>query len=113
MPQTGWALITREAPRDTLGGNFTEQNQSLRIMGPSIGLPSHMVRRRTLVEAAFDLVVGRLLLSEPLQQRTLDWTSSGTSKRGSVCIYLSKYGIRIRELPRSTRHSALGFCPNW
>ena len=112
-PEPGWFLITPEAPRETLGLSYMEQNQSLRIMGPTVGLPSHTVRRRTMAEAVFDLIVGGSLLNAPLQRHTLDWTSDGPTKKSFTCVFYSEQGIRIRDLLRTTRHRALGFCPNW
>ena len=112
-PEVGWAIVLPECPRETLGRDFAEQNQSMRIMGPSVGLPSHSVRRRKLVEAVYDLIVAKLVLSKTLQSTTLDWTSSGLSRKSFASVYFPDAGLRIRELPRSTKHGALGCCPNW
>ncbi|MFH1570585.1 MAG: hypothetical protein ABIL09_21525, partial [Gemmatimonadota bacterium] len=113
VPELGWSLITAEAPRESLGKSFMEQNQYLRYVAASLGLPSHLVRRRTLVEAVYDLIVGRLVLGKPLQRQTLDWTGTSPSKTDFVCAFCAQEGIRIRHLPRTTRHPALGVCPNW
>jgi hypothetical protein len=113
VPEPGWALITPEAPRETLGKTYMEQNQCLRLLAATAGVPSHLVRRRTLVEAVYDLIVSRLVVGEPWQRRTLDWTATGTSKTDFVCVYFSEQGIRLRDVPRTTHNRALGFCPNW
>jgi hypothetical protein len=112
-PEPGWALVTPEAPRETLGKTYMEQNQYLRYLAATIGVPSHLVRRRTLVEAVYDLIVSRMVLGDPWQRRTLDWTSTGTSKTDFVCVYFSDQGIRLRDVPRTTKNRALGFSPNW
>ena len=113
VPEPGWALITPEAPAKSLSKNYMEQQQYLRYLATTIGLPSHLVRRRRLVEAVYDLIVGRMVLGTPLQNCTLDWTSTGTSKTDFVCVYSAEKGIRLRDLPRTTHNQALGVCPNW
>ena len=72
-----------------------------------------MVRRRSLVEAVYDIIVGRLALDPPLQSNTLDWTSTGPSKSDFICVFLSAQGLRLRHLNRTQRNKALGLCPNW
>ena len=112
-PEAGWAIIPHESPQESLGRTYSEQNQNLRIMGPTIGLPSHLVRRRTLVEAVYDMIVCRLVLNVPIQRLTVDWTASGASKKSFSSVYNSEEGIRIRDLPSSTRHGMLGSSPTW
>ena len=113
LPELGWSLITPEAPRESLAKSHMDQNQYIRYLATSLGIPSHMVRRRTLVEAVYDAVVGRLVLGKSLQRQTLDWTASSASKNDFLCMYSADEGIRIRQLARTTRHPALGACPNW
>ena len=112
-PETGWALVLPESPRESLDKSFMEQNQYLRYLASTLRLPSHLVRRRTLTEALYDMIVGRMVLGQSFQNATLDWTSTGPSKSDFVCIYCSESGIRLRHLPRQTRNQALGLCPNW
>ena len=113
VPESGWALVTAETPRESLDKSFMEQNQYLRYLATSLGIPSHLVRRRTLVEAIYDVIVGRLVLGETLQRQTLDWTSSGPTKTDFICIYSANEGIRLRAMSRTSRHGSLGVCPNW
>lgn len=112
-PEPGWALVTPEAPKETLGKTYMEQNQYLRYLAATVGVPSHLVRRRTLVEAVYDLIVSRMVLGDPWQRRTSDWTATGTSKTDFVCVFFSDQGIRLRDLPRTTKNRALGLSPNW
>ena len=90
-----------------------EQMQTLRYLATSLNLPSNLVRRRSLVEVIYDLIVGRMVLSKTFQQQSLDWTSSGPSKTDYVCVHYADNGIRIRDLPRTTHNRSIGFCPNW
>jgi hypothetical protein len=113
VPEAGWALITAEAPRESLGKNYMEQNQYLRYLSTSLSIPSHLVRRRTLVEAVYDLIVGQLVLGEQLQRASLDWTASSPAKNDFICIYSPDEGIRVRDLSRVTHHRSLGVTPNW
>jgi len=112
VPEQGWALVPAEAPRETLGKTFMEQTQYLRYLAANTGIPSHLVRRRTLVEAVYDIIVGRIVMGNPFQKQTLDWTSSGTSKSDFVCVYFAENGIRLRALPRTTHNPALGVVPH-
>lgn len=113
VPEPGWALITAESPRESLGKNYMEQNQYLRYLATSLGIPSHLLRRRTMVETLYDLIVGRLVLGQRLQRATLDWTSSSPAKNDFVCLYYPEEGIRLRDLSRITHHRSLGVTPNW
>lgn len=71
------------------------------------------MRRRSLPEAVYDLIVGRLVLDETFLTQTIDWTNSGPSNSEFVCTYFSEEGIRLRHLPRTQHNRALGVCPNW
>lgn len=112
-PNLGWAIVMREAQRDSLDKDFMQQNQCMRQLANAIGTPSHFVRRRSLVEAIYDLIVGRLVLDEAFLTQTIDWTASGPSKSEFVCTYYSDEGIRLRHWPRTQHNRALGVCPNW
>jgi len=112
-PQLGWALITKEAVQETYDKNFMEQAQYLRYLSTTTGLPSHLVRRRTLIETIYDMIAGRMVLNTTFLKHTLDWTSDGPSKFEYICAYFSEKGIRLRHLPRTQRNRALGLCPNW
>ncbi|MDA1097224.1 MAG: hypothetical protein O3B84_08240, partial [Chloroflexi bacterium] len=113
VPEMGWAVITAEAPRESLGKNYMEQNQYLRYLATTLGIPSHLVRRRTLVEAVYDLLVSRMALGINGQSQTLDWTSTSPARNDYICVYFAEEGLRIRDLSRTTRHGSLGVCPNW
>ncbi len=112
-PKLGWTLITKEAAQETCDKNFMEQAQYLRYLATSMGVPTHLVRRRTLVETIYDMIVGRMVLKTTFLKHTLDWTSDGPNKSEFVCAYFSERGIRLRHLPRTQHNRALGFCPNW
>lgn len=113
VPEPGWAVITAEAPRESLNKTYMEQNQYLRYLATSLGIPSHLLRRRTLVETLYDLLVGKLVLGRRLQRATLDWTASSPAKSDFVCLYYPEEGIRLRDLSRTTHHPSLGVTPNW
>ena len=102
-----------ESPRESLGSNYMEQNQFLRAMSTSLSLPSHLVRRRTMVKAIYDLIGGELVLGQHLQRASLDWTASSPAKDDYVCVYYPDEGIRVRDLSRVTHHPSLGVTPNW
>ena len=62
-----------ESPREGLGKNYMQQNQYLRYLSTSMSLPANLVRRRTMVEALYDLIVGELVFGQHFQRATLDW----------------------------------------
>ncbi len=111
-PEPGWALITPEALPETLGLNYFAQQQRLRQRADELGIIARMVRRRTLVEAVYDLIAAQLVLGLKLNQQTLDATSSSLTTSDFVCTYFSAEGIRFKTLPRTTSHPAIGVCPN-
>ncbi len=113
VPESGWAIVSAEAPRESLGKNYMEQNQYLRYLATSLTIPSHLVRRRTMVEAIYDMIVGELVMGEHLQRASLDWTASTPAKNDYVCVYFPEEGIRVRDLSRVTHHRSLGVTPNW
>jgi len=113
VPDLGWSLMAAEAPRESLQKSYMEQNQYLRYVATSFGVPSHLVRRRTLVEAIYDVIVGRLVLGKELHKHTLDWTATGSGKNDFICLYVADEGIRVRAMGRTTWHQSLGMNPNW
>ncbi|MEC8993588.1 MAG: hypothetical protein VX656_20275 [Candidatus Latescibacterota bacterium] len=90
-----------------------EQNQYLRYLSTSLSIPSHLLRRRTMVEGIYDLIVGQMVLGKPFQRQSLDWTTSSPAKNDFLCVYHAPEGIRVRDLSRTTQHPSLGVCPNW
>ena len=113
VPELGWAFITMESPKEGLGKNYMEQNQFLHHLSTSLSLPAHLLRRRTMVEAIYDLILGELILGQHLQRRSLDWTASSPAKNDYVCVYYPEEGIRVRDLSRVSHHPSLGVTPNW
>ena len=69
MPEMGWGIVPLETPSDTLDKNHMEQTQYLRLIATTVGVPSHMVRRRTLVEAVYDIIVANWHWTTPLRAR--------------------------------------------
>lgn len=113
VPEPGWALITMESPKEGLGKNYMEQSQFLHHLSTSLSLPAHLLRRRTMVEAIYDLILGELILGQHLQRGSLDWTASSPAKNDYVCVYYPEEGIRVRDVSRGTHHPSLGVTPNW
>ena len=59
--------------RASLSKNYIEQTHFLRSLATTFGSPSHMVRRRTLVEAVYDIIATRMISRPTLQRKTVDW----------------------------------------
>jgi hypothetical protein len=111
-PEAGWAFVPPEALPQTLGHNYFSQQQLLRQRADELGVIPRLVRRRTLVEALYDLITAQLVLGLKINQQTLDATASGPTASDFVCIYSSAEGIRVKNLPRTTVHPSLGVCPS-
>ena len=67
----------------------------MRFLSTATRLPSHLVRRRTLVESVYDIIASRIQLESPMQKATLDWTASGLSKSDFICVFHFEQGLRI------------------
>ena len=111
MPEMGWGIVPLETPSDTLDKNYMEQTQYLRLIATTVGVPSHMVRRPTLVEAIYDIIVGQLALDTPPQSKSLDWTATGPSKTDFICVGLSGQGLRLRHLNRTSAIRPWAYAP--
>lgn len=112
-PKLEWAVVAVSPGKESFNRDFMHQNQFLRHLASSTKAPSHFLRRRTLVEVIYDLIVGHLALGDHWLHHTLDWTSSGPSTSEFICVSQPEEGIRLRHLPRTQSHPALGVCPNW
>ena len=112
-PKLEWAVVAVSPGKESFNRDFMHQNQFLRHLASSTKAPSHFLRRRTLVEVVYDLIVGHLALGDHWLHHTLDWTSSGPSTSEFICVSQPEEGIRLRHLPRTQSHPALGVCPNW
>ena len=66
VPEFGWSIVPAEAPQETLNKNYLHQAQFLRFLSTATRLPSHLVRRRTLVEAVYYIIASRMHLESPM-----------------------------------------------
>lgn len=107
-PEAGWALVSPEALPDTLGFSFAEQQRRLRQRAEDLGVVPRLLRRRSLVEALYDLLAAQLVLGLQLNRHTRDATNSGPDAGRFISIYSTPEGIRIAEMPRTASHPALG-----
>lgn len=111
-PEAGWALVGPEALPETLGFGFAEQQQRLRQRAEDLGVVPRLLRRRSLVEALYDLLAAQLVLGLQLNRHTRDATNSGPDAGLFISIYSTPEGIRIAEMPRTASHPALGVSPS-
>ncbi|MCC7261071.1 MAG: hypothetical protein IT369_00985 [Candidatus Latescibacteria bacterium] len=111
-PEAGWALITPEAQANTVGRSYADQHRLLRERAEELGVAPRMVRRRTLVEALYDLIAVHLVLGLRLNEQTQDATASEPTGNNFVAIYFAPEGIRVADLPRTASHPALGVSPS-
>lgn len=111
-PEPGWALVAPESLPQTVCRNYLDQQQALRQHAEALGVFPRPVRRRSLVEALYDLIAAHLVPGLRLNHQTLDATPPGPTGNDFVRIYFSGEDIRVRNLPHATSHPALGVCPS-
>jgi len=70
-----------------------------------------VLRRRTAVEAAYDLVICQIVRGERLLQNRFDWTSTLTLDRGLLTVGRDgENGIEIVAFSAAVRNAKLGVC---
>jgi len=112
-PTLEWAIVACEALPETLGKNYLEQRPIFSQYIQKYMSNERRVRRRTLVEALYDLVILNLIAKEPILRKTVDLTESRLGRQGMLCINFGKKGIRISSVPKDQGHPQLGMCPSW
>ena len=71
------------------------------------------VRRRTLIEALFDLLAVKIVTGKQLLHTTADLTESKMGRINLAVINYGESGIRISDINRQQAHPQLGVCPTW
>ena len=112
-PQMGWGLTTAEVLTESHNTNYTQQEMVLKQHAHSHKSNEMRVRRRTLIEALFDLLAVKIITGKQLLYTTADLTGSKMGRINLAVINYGESGIRISDINRRQAHPQLGVCPNW
>ena len=112
-PQMGWGLTTAEVLTASHNTNYIQQKQVLKQHAQSHKSNEMRVRRRTLIEALFDLLAVKVVTGEKLLNSTADLTESKVGRANMAVINYGESGIRISDINRQQAHPQLGVCPTW
>ncbi len=112
-PSVGWAITTAEVLPSSRNTSYIQQKQLLKQHAQSHQTNEMQVRRRTLIEALYDLIVTKVVTGTDLLSTTADLTESSLGRQNMVFINVGENGIRISDIGRQQTHPQLGVCPNW
>ena len=112
-PQMGWGLTTAEVLIESHNTNYPQQEIVLKQHAHSHKSNEMRVRRRTLIEALFDLLAVKIVTGKQLLHTTADLTASKMGRINLAVINYGEGGIRISDINRQQAHPQLGVCPTW
>ncbi|MBJ66952.1 MAG: hypothetical protein CME28_02970, partial [Gemmatimonadetes bacterium] len=112
-PQMGWGLTTAEVLTESHNTNYFQQEQVLKRHAQSHKSNEMRVRRRTLIEALFDLLAVKIVTGKQLLYTTVDLTESKMGRVNMAVINYGESGIRIGDINSQQTHPQLGVCPTW
>lgn len=108
----GWSLVRKQILDDTRNLTYEDAEAALAHYAAALGVPATVIRRRTAIEIAYDLILYRSARGEHLLASTWDWSSSRTIDAGYLNVGgFGKDGMQILSYSPAVRHGALGVCP--
>ena len=113
LPRLDWAIVSCEALPETRGKNYSQQRVVVKGYAQKHQTTEMRVKRRTLVEALFDMVVIQLVIKEKLLINSVELTDSKVGRMNYACINNGDKGIRVGDVSRQQTHAQLGMCASW
>ena len=113
IPRLDWAIVSCEALPETRGRNYSQQRVVVKGYAQKHQTTEMRVKRRTLVEALFDMMVIQLVIKEKLLINSVELTDSKVGRMNYACINNGDKGIRIGDVSRQQTHAQLGMCASW
>jgi hypothetical protein len=108
----GWALVRKEILDDSRNLLYAEQEAAIRRHAAAVGVSVTALRRRSAVEAVYDVLLYYLARGVRLLDATWDWSQSPTVDGGFLNVGgFSAKGMQILSFSQAVRHGALGVCP--
>lgn len=104
----GWYLARKLPLAESCNLSYYQQDEPLERFAQS----SPGARRRTAVEATYDLVLHHAVRGERLLTDHFDWTSSRTVDAGYLYVGgFGEKGLSLVGFSAAVRHATLGVCP--
>lgn len=111
-PEVGWRLVASELLPESRGRSYARQNAELATWAARTGLPPDRVRRRSAVEAVYDLVVASQARGVRLLSGAWDWTRTATDDGAYVTVGTAGTdGLQILAYSTAVTFASLGVCP--
>jgi hypothetical protein len=111
-PELGWRLVTADPAPETLGRPHAQQTGALATFAERLGMPTSRARRRTAVDAAYDLALAFAGGKRRLLATTWDWTRTETTDGAFVTVgSFGPGGLQILAYSAAVRFASLGMCP--
>lgn len=111
-PELGWRLVAAEPPPDTLGRPHAQQAAALAAFAEQLGMKASHGRRRTAVDAAYDLALAFTAGKRRLLATAWDWTRTETADGAFVTVgNFGSGGLQILAYSAAVRFASLGMCP--
>lgn len=111
-PELGWRLVSTEPAPDTLGRTYVQQERALTGFAERLGMNASRGRRRTAVDAVYDLTLAFASRNRRLLATTWDWTRTETSDGAFVTVgNFGPGGLEILAYSAAVRFASLGVCP--
>ncbi|HLK12087.1 MAG TPA: hypothetical protein VKW76_11980 [Candidatus Binatia bacterium] len=105
----GWWLVRRTPLPATLNRGYREQDRALSALAPAA--PARP-RRRSAVEAAFDVLCWQRAHGERLLADAWDWSRSASADGGYVAVgELGPEGLHVVAYSPAVKFGTLGACP--
>lgn len=109
---TGWVLVRKEILGVTRNLAYGEQDAVLARDAANERSVVSVLRRRTAIEIAYDLILYHRARRERLLHQTWDWSSSRTLDAGYLNVGgFGPQGMQVLSYSPAVRHGALGVCP--
>jgi hypothetical protein len=111
-PELGWRLVSAEPPADTRGRSYAQQEAAPAAWAARLGLDAARGRRRSAVDAVYDLVLAFGAGQRRLLEGTWDWTRTETPDGAFVTVgSFGSGGLQILAYSAAVRFGSLGVCP--
>jgi hypothetical protein len=111
-PELGWRLVAPEPLPETLGRPHAQQTEALAAFAERLGMPASRARRRTAVDAAYDLALAFAAGRGRLLSTVWDWTRTETADGAFVTVgNFGPAGLQILAYSAAVRFASLGMCP--
>ena len=109
---TGWILVRKQILNSTRNLAYEEQEAALAHDAAKKQIRVGVLRRRTAIEIAYDLILYHAARGERLLTQTWDWSSSRTLDAGYLNVGgFGPNGMQLLSYSPAVRHGALGVCP--